>query len=176
MSHSVNVSSVSETLPFQAIYQDYCKPLNRYLQGLGAESESAEELVQDTMMTVWLKSDQYQANKSAHKTWVYRIARNAYIDQCRHRQVRQRYLQQLMNEQEERVAEDDSNSVEVKRCLRKLPSSEACAVFAHYYLDKSHTEIATEFAIPLGSVKSRIRLAKQRLHQMLQSQSEGLLD
>lgn len=147
-------------------YQYFAPRLNAWLQGVTRDPVMAEELVQDTMLAVWNKAAKYDARKAAASTWVYRIARNLHIDQLRRAQVRERSKAKLV---EDDTGFDDhlSDAERVRDALRQLPVLQAQVVYKSYFEGKSHQEIANEIGMPLGSVKSNLRLAFQKLSRSI---------
>jgi RNA polymerase sigma-70 factor (ECF subfamily) len=136
----------------------------------------AMELVQDTMSNVWQKAHLFNAEKGSPSTWIYTIARNIRFDM----------LRKLQNRKEDVCSDDmwpilceqtaDVNEVsldqqitleEVGQYFNNLPVKQKAVVEAIYIEGKSQQEVADELEIPLGTVKSRTRLALQRLKEML---------
>lgn len=130
----------------------------------------AEDLVQEVMVKVWRKAASYQPGKAKASTWLYTIARNARIDMLR----KQNPLRNALDtddiwyepESEETPFLDlqqQRNQEIVAEQLRLLQDDQRQVLFKAYMEGKSHTEIADELEIPLGTVKSRIRLAMKKL-------------
>lgn len=130
----------------------------------------ADDLVQEVMVKVWRKAASYQPGKAKASTWIYTIARNARIDMLR----KQNPLKNALDtddiwyepESEETPFLDlqqERNKDIVSQQLRALQEDQRQVLFKAYMEGKSHTEIADELEIPLGTVKSRIRLAMKKL-------------
>lgn len=138
----------------------------------------AMELVQDTMANVWQKSHLFDADKGSVSTWIFTIARNLRFD----------FLRKQRNRKEDICADDlwpilceqtaDANEVshdhqmtldQVNLMFENLPDKQKRVIEAIYIEGKSQQEVADELSIPLGTVKSRTRLALQRLKEMLNS-------
>ncbi len=158
---------------FMQIYDHFAPRLVSYLQAQGASTAQAEELAQEAMLNVWRKAPLYQADKAALSTWIFRIARNLYIDSLR----RQRMLLVEWDDQYEQQESFDSPQLEggddhlvearIKAAMESLPNQQAQVVYKSFFESKSHSEIAADMDLPLGSVKSSLRLAFQKLRQAL---------
>lgn len=151
---------------YQQFYHHFAPRLNSWLLSQTRDPILAEELVQDTMMAVWRKAAQYDAAKAAASTWLFRIARNLYIDQMRRAQVRERGKAKLV-EDDTHFDDQPADASRVRQAMRDLPVQQAQVVYKSYFEGKSHQEIANEMEIPLGSVKSSLRLAFQKLCKAL---------
>jgi len=141
---------------------------------------TAEEITQDVFTRVWEKSHTYDANLSKVSTWMITIARNRAIDQLRREKIRldQSSLgwEELSSEKHEMGA-DLQETVElslersiVRKAILELPADQQKALALAYFRGYSHTEIAEILGEPLGTVKTRIRLAMQKLRQLLTEQ------
>lgn len=160
------------TESFATLFQYFGPRIKAYFVRLGADSASAEELTQDTMLLVWRRAETYQSSKAGVSTWMFTIARNRYIDaKCR----RIGPTELLPVDDLWPVLEDDAMPTdeqadlilrggELRLSMAQLPPAQAEVIEKAYFEDKSHQEIATELGVPVGTVKSRIRLALQRLH------------
>jgi RNA polymerase sigma-70 factor, ECF subfamily len=160
------------TESFATLFQYFGPRIKAYFVRLGADFASAEELTQDTMLLVWRRAETYQSSKAGVSTWMFTIARNRYIDaKCR----RLGPTELLPVDDLWPVLEDDSMPTdeqadlilrggELRLSMAQLPAAQAEVIEKAYFEDKSHQEIATELGVPVGTVKSRIRLALQRLH------------
>ncbi len=160
------------TEAFATLYQYFAPRVKAYFVRLGADAASAEELTQDTMLLVWRRAETYQADKAAASTWMFTIARNRYIDaKCR----RIGPTELLPVDDLWPVLEDDSmptdeqadlmlRGKELRLAMGNLPAAQSEVIEKAYFEDKSHQEIADELGVPVGTVKSRIRLALQRMH------------
>lgn len=136
---------------------------------------SVEELVQEVMIKVWQKASSFDPQKAAASTWIFTLARNTRIDMLR-RQKRYANTSSLETEQ---IWEDTTQvgpfqllhrqrqTLDVQASLRHLPSEQATVIRKVYLEGKSHSEISEELGIPLGTVKSRVRLAQAKLQSHL---------
>lgn len=162
---------------FAQVFSYFAPRLRSYaLKQMGNEA-LAMELVQDTMSNVWQKAHLFNAEKGSPSTWIFTIARNIRFDM----------LRKLQNRKEDICAEDlwpvlceqtaDANEValdeqvtleQIGYLFESLPSKQKVVIEAIYIDGKSQQEVADELDIPLGTVKSRTRLALQRLKGMLE--------
>lgn len=155
---------------FMRIYDHFTPRIRVYLTGLGSPSAVAQELTQEVLLKVWQRSHLYDASKSSLSTWIYRIARNIYID--RHRQEPQWMVVQDELEQVGEIEDAGAPSPErgaehaqLEGWIEQLPAIQARLIRMSYLEAKSHSEIAQELNLPLGTVKSHIRRAFQRLQE-----------
>ena len=166
------VTKGRDTKSFLELFNYFAPRLKAYMKKLGTTDELAEELVQDVMFTVWRKSDSYDPAKSAVSSWIFTIARNLRIDALRRQQRRafdpaEPLLEPTPVPQPDARLTVADEQKRVRTVLEALPQEQAAVVSLAFYEGKSHGEIACHLAIPLGTVKSRMRLAFQRLREAL---------
>lgn len=164
---------------FAALFDHYAPRLSAYLQRLGADPALAEEIAQDAMVALWRKADQFDPAKSSVGTWLYRIARNRRIDLLRRAHGGEARLEDAVDPVDDRPRQDEALAASqretlVRRAMRVLPAEQLSLVKLAFYEGRSHSEIATATGLPLGTVKSRIRLAFGRLRRRLEA--DGLQD
>jgi RNA polymerase sigma factor (sigma-70 family) len=162
---------------FARVFDHFTPRLESYLQKLGADAISAEEITQDAMLTVWRKAHLFDPAKSSLATWVYRIARNRRIDVAR--RDRMTYLDPtedtFTNVMDDTIGQDTAmEGAEredlVREAMKELPDEQVSLLKLAFYQGRSHSQIADETGLPLGTVKSRIRLAFTRLRRALERQ------
>ena len=161
---------------FAKVFGYFAPRLRSYaLKQMGNEAQ-AMEMVQDTMANVWQKAHLFNSDKGAPSTWIFTIARNIRFDMLRKQQNRKEDIcsEDLWPVLCEQTPEPDEVSLEEKITLEqvtylfeKLPDKQKVVIEALYVEGKSQQEVADELSIPLGTVKSRTRLALQRLKEML---------
>jgi RNA polymerase sigma-70 factor (ECF subfamily) len=139
----------------------------------GADMALAEDLVQDTFVSVWRKAGLYSRDRGAVSTWIFTIARNLRIDQVR-RQSNKPY-EDLDGLQLASDAQPGSQYVEQQQVIQRvtgaletLPAEQREVVRLSFIQNLAHPEIAKRLGIPLGTVKSRLRLAYDRLRPQLE--------
>jgi RNA polymerase sigma factor (sigma-70 family) len=156
---------------FARLFDRFAPRLEAYLRRLGAEPALAEDLTQEVMLVLWQRAGLYDPTRATASTWMFTIARNRFIDSIRRRP----------SEVEADVyaiavpADDDTERsfylTQLERHLRdavaSLPSEQNQLIEQGYFRDKTQTALADEFDLPLGTVKSRQRLALGRLRRHL---------
>jgi RNA polymerase sigma factor (sigma-70 family) len=157
---------------FRGLFEHFAPRVKAYLMRLGATSQTAEDLAQEAMLTLWRKAQLFDPAKASAATWMFTIARNLRIDALR----RERHPQ--LDRDDPSLAPDPEADAAVTLEVREsdealrlavtaLPHEQAEIVLLSFFSDKPHSEIAAELHIPLGTVKSRLRLAMTRLRAAL---------
>lgn len=158
---------------FRQLYQAFGPRVKSYMMRQGADADTAEELAQETLLAVWRKAQLYAADKGSATTWIYTIARNLRIDRLR----REFPWQELPEGHDETASEDQlpdeavsqaERQIRVRTALAQLPSDQHEVVALSYLEGLSHSEIAERLALPLGTVKSRMRLAYQKIRETVE--------
>ncbi len=155
---------------FVEVFQYFGPRVKSFLMKSGADAALAEDCVQDVMTTVWRKAHLFDPTRASVSTWVFTIARNRNIDIAR----RQRRAEpeelgwgpQPEPEQTEVIGLQQETE-QLGQALASLPKEQRTMVEKAYFGDLSHSEIAAETGLPLGTIKSRIRLALERLRKGL---------
>jgi RNA polymerase sigma factor (sigma-70 family) len=159
---------------FAVLFDHFAPRLNAYLLRLGADGGTAEEIVQEVMVTLWRKAAQFDRAKSSVGTWLFRIARNRRIDGLR------RDRSAAIDPEEPSVrpaaAEDPAAEIDARRreervraALATLPPEQVELIRLAFFRGLSHSAIMEATGLPLGTVKSRIRLAFGRLRKALEA-------
>jgi RNA polymerase sigma-70 factor, ECF subfamily len=158
---------------FQTLFGTYAPRVRSYMIRQGADATTAEELAQETLLTVWRKAGLYNGEKGSATTWIFTIARNLRIDRLR----RDLPWQELPVGHDEEQSDDLSpeealSEIErggrVRAALAKLPPDQSEVVSLSYLDGLSHSEIADRLRLPLGTVKSRMRLAYQKIRDCVE--------
>ncbi|MFN3701909.1 sigma-70 family RNA polymerase sigma factor [Thermomonas sp.] len=160
---------------FMRIYDHFAPRVRLYLRGLGVPEAVAEELAQEALLRLWQRAESYDANRSALSTWLFRIARNLHIDRLR----RENHWIAVDTEPEWELEEEPQNPVfssaesyaahaDLNERIERLSATQARLIRMSYFEAKSHQQIADELGMPLGTVKSSIRRAFQRLQSSVQ--------
>ena len=157
---------------FAALFSYFAPRLKSFLLRLGTDMSTAEELAQEAMIMVWRRAETFDPKQAGASTWIFTIARNKRIDRLRRdgRPLPDMLDPAMMPDQPETGLEAVNRGEEedkLRHAMKKLPEEQAKMIFAAYYEEKSHREIAEESGLPLGTVKSRIRLALTRLRANL---------
>jgi RNA polymerase sigma-70 factor (ECF subfamily) len=157
---------------FAELFGHFAPRLAAFVMRSGAARELAEELAQEAMISVWRKAASFDPSRAAVSTWIFAIVRNKRIDRLR-REGRPEIGEEdyLAQYDPQKDALGIVESVETQKNLRlsigRLPAEQAEVIEKAFYEDKSHSAIAEELNLPLGTVKSRIRLALGRLKDMV---------
>ena len=157
---------------FKKLFEYFAPRLKGYLMRLGSSEAQAEELVQDVMLTVWRKAALFDRRKAAASTWLFTIARNRRIDILRREKYPELDPDDPALVPDEEVQPDDAvimaeRKAEVQSAMATLPEEQVELVKLAFYKGWSHSEIAKETGLPLGTVKSRLRLSFTRLKEAL---------
>jgi RNA polymerase sigma-70 factor (ECF subfamily) len=161
---------------FTLLFDYFAPRLKSWLIKRGMKVDEAEELVQDVMTILWHRAGLYDPSRSSLSTWLFRIARNRHIDAARrakHRQFdgHEALLQPPDVPGVDTVFESEERDAQVRQALSLIPDDQMILVQAAFFLGQSHSEIAAATGLPLGTVKSRIRLAFERLRRVLREPS-----
>jgi RNA polymerase sigma-70 factor, ECF subfamily len=158
---------------FRALFQMYAPRVKSYMMRQGADPNTAEELAQETLLTVWRKAALYSGDKGSATTWIYTIARNLRIDRLR----KEMTWVQLPEGHDEKASDDMApdevvseaeRRVRVQTALAGLPADQHEVVALSYVEGLSHSEIAERLGLPLGTVKSRMRLAYLKIRESVE--------
>ena len=159
---------------YAELFRRYAPKIKSFHLGLRATPAQADDLLQDVMVTIWRRAETYDAAKASVSTWIYTVARNRFIDKVR----KEKRSEILMETDTERPSEDmaaddamnlDQQTAALRVALKVLPPEQCEAISMAFLREMSHGEIAAELDLPLGTVKSRIRLAMTRLRDQLES-------
>lgn len=138
----------------------------------GVNPAAAEEITQEALLTVWRKAETFDRSKASVATWVFTIVRNKHIDMFRRHAYPEVDIEELAETADEaasadRVLASAQDGSAVREAMRSLPAEQLLIIQKAFYEDKSHRAIADELGLPLGTVKSRIRLALARMRGAL---------
>jgi RNA polymerase sigma-70 factor, ECF subfamily len=156
---------------FAELFQYFAPRLKSFFVRLGVAPGAAEDLAQDTMLTVWRKAEYFDPARASAATWIFTIARNLRIDM--RRRERDPHLLETFTDIEPgpdpgELALTSEREVRVRAALRQLTADQADVVRLSFFEDRPHPEIARALNIPLGTVKSRLRLAMNRLRALVE--------
>jgi RNA polymerase sigma-70 factor (ECF subfamily) len=145
------------------------------LSGSSLSAAHADELVQEVMLKVWQKASAFNPEKAAASTWVYTIARNCRTDMFRRLQkfdtplAAEDFTPDREDEEPFAMLQSKRGGDRVRELMRQLPADQTQILAKVYMEGKSHAEAAAELDLPLGTVKSRVRLAIQKLQVQMES-------
>lgn len=155
---------------FAEVFQHFAPRVKGFLIKSGASAELAEECTQDVMATLWRKSHMFDPTRASVSTWIFTIARNRKIDLLR-KQRRPEPEDLTWGPEAEPDQEDvlalQQDTERLGAALAALPEKQRNLIERAYFGDLTHSEIAQETGLPLGTIKSRIRLALDRLRHTM---------
>lgn len=166
----VRVAAQRDRSAFAALFTHFAPRVKAYLLRLGAPSGVAEELAQEALLSVWRKAHLFDPAKASAATWLFTIARNLRIDAIRREKRPELDPEDFMPEPDAdadaglMLAESEGR---LRLALKELPADQIQVVELSFFADKPHSQIAEELGIPLGTVKSRLRLAIGRLKRAM---------
>ena len=166
------VAEDQDRAAFRALFEHFAPRVKAFMHRQGTDSGMAEEVVQETMVNGWRKAGQFDPTKASVSTWIFTIARNLRIDLIRkaNRPVPDANDPALVPDPEPLGHEVISLKREANRlnkAVAALPPEQLAVLQLAFYEDKAHAQVAEELGIPLGTVKSRIRLAFKRIRSEL---------
>lgn len=167
------IAAHRDSQAFRRLFDYFGPRLKAYLMSAGAESTQAEDLMQDAMVALWHKAHLFDPTKARASTWLFTIARNLRIDALR-RQSRQVTDPNDPTTQPQEVIQSDhlvaqkQDSTRIKQALKGLSPDQRDVIQLCFFQDLSHNQIAQALNVPLGTVKSRIRLAVAKLRTILE--------
>ncbi|QFT91390.1 ECF RNA polymerase sigma factor RpoE [Roseovarius sp. THAF9] len=155
---------------FQRLFSHFAPRVKAFLMKSGADASLAEECAQEVMATLWQKAHMFDPARASAATWIFTIARNRRIDAIRKQRRPEPEELPWGPEQEPDQADAlalQQESEKLGAAIAQLPEKQKDLIEKAYFGDLTHSEIAEETGLPLGTIKSRIRLALDRLrHQM----------
>jgi len=158
---------------FATIFKHFAPKISRLAsQKLGTEAAGLD-VTQETMSRVWRKAHMYNPERGAATTWIYTVMRNVIFDQLRKQSGN--HIESLSDDiwpleqvlQTEDDFEDHLMSRRLNHLVEKLPTNQKEVLKAVYYQQLTHEQLAAQLNLPIGTVKSRIRLAVNKLKQQL---------
>jgi RNA polymerase sigma-70 factor (ECF subfamily) len=154
---------------FMRIYDHYAPRLQRYLLGRGVTAAQSEDLVQEALLRLWRRATLFDPARASLSTWLVRVARNLHLDSLRG-QPRWLPIDEAFERLDEQAQQMSPNATEssadyagLQQAIDTLPALQAQLIRMSYFEAKSHSEIAKELSMPLGSVKSALRRAFAKL-------------
>ena len=167
----VAIARTADRGAFARLFEHVAPRVKSYMLRLGAQPEAAEELAQEALLTVWRKAALFDPVRAGASTWIFAIARNLRIDAIR-RERRPRIEDDPTDLPEAEVPADavvaaQERDGRLREAMAELPGDQAEVVRLSFFQDKPHSEIARDLNLPLGTVKSRLRLALARLRGLV---------
>lgn len=168
----VDIARAADRDAFTALFGHFAPRVKAYLVRTGSDDALGDELAQETLLTVWRKAASFDPSRATAATWIFTIARNLRVDRFR-KEWRDAATGDALPDAIDEAAAPDENlsgherSERVRRALRTLPADQIKVIELSFFEDAPHAEIAKALGIPLGTVKSRIRIAMTKLRAIL---------
>jgi len=168
------VRDARDRAAFAALFDHFAPRLKGFIMRSGTGSGQAEEIVQDVMLTVWRKADQFDPQKAQVAAWVYQIAKNRQIDVLR--KENRPLPEELKSDAQDSARTDtdagqilavEQEALQLKEAIFKLKPDQREMIEKAYLGELTHQEIKAQTGLPLGTIKSRIRLGLERLRHDL---------
>lgn len=167
----VRIAERGDREAFVCLFNHFAPRVKSYLTRLGAAPEAAEELAQETLLAVWRRAAAFDPTRAAASTWIFTIARNLRIDMSRRDSRAPQFEESSAMSDAPATPDEALSALEGKTriglAVASLPKEQAQVISLAFFADKAHSEIAGELGLPLGTVKSRLRLAMARLREAL---------
>ena len=154
------------------LYNHYSGALYGVISRIIKKEEVAEEVLQDVFLKIWDNIDNYDPERGKLFTWMLNIARNQAIDKTRSKEIKQEAktsgIDNIVSSiDKEEFVEQHVDSIGVKNMLMNLPDEQKLVVEYLYFQGYSQSELAEQFDIPLGTIKTRLRLAMIQLRSII---------
>jgi len=164
------IATEQDKVAFSQLFAHFAPRVKAFLMKSGADASLAEECSQDVMATVWRKSHLFDPSRASAATWIFTIARNRRIDALRKQRRPEpeelTWGPQAEPDQAEVMVLQEENA-QLANAIATLPEKQRELIEKAYFGDLSHSEIASDTGLPLGTIKSRIRLALERLRHTM---------
>jgi len=172
------VASSGDREAFKALFDHFAPRIKGFMVKTGCTPQEAEEIAQNALIAVWRKASQFDPATTGAAAWIFTIARNLRIDAAR-RTRRNEQLEQTMEldhqldvvESAEAILSRTESAARLAAAIDRLSAEQSAVIRLSFIEERAHPEIATVLGIPLGTVKSRIRLAMARLRELLEEQT-----
>jgi len=170
------IGRTHDVADFELLFRHFAPRVKAYMARTGSAA-AAEELMQETMIAVWNKAGLYQPGKGAASTWIFTIARNLRIDAFRRERHPEfddndpAFQPEIAPAADNRLEGEESANL-VREGLAALPPDQAEVLRLAFFEDKSQSTIATALGLPLGTVKSRMRLAFAKLRGVVEASGD----
>jgi RNA polymerase sigma-70 factor (ECF subfamily) len=159
---------------FKLLFEHFAPRVKGFLVRTGMDADAAEEIAQSTLVAVWRKAGQFDPASAGAAAWIFTIARNLRVDAARRSARQARAIGPAQLDLELGTVESPETDLtrrddisRVSSALRLLAPEQSTVIRMSFIEERPHAEIAADLGIPLGTVKSRIRLAMKRLRDLL---------
>jgi RNA polymerase sigma-70 factor (ECF subfamily) len=154
---------------FSYLYEHYSGALYCVIRQIVQDTETSNDVLQETFVNIWKRIDQYDASKGRLFTWMLNVARNAAIDKTRSKGFQQSQKQFSIGDAEmvHMPVTQGSDDYGLKKVIGKLKEEQRLLIDLSYFQGFTHEQIAKALDMPLGTVKTRIRTALTQLRALL---------
>jgi RNA polymerase sigma-70 factor, ECF subfamily len=164
----VAIAHRQDRAAFTALFTHFAPRLKTYLRHAGLNPAAAEEMSQDVLLAVWRKAGQYDPARATAAAWIFGIARNLRIDGARRGRVAVPEPDPCDDApQADMLVAADETARRMRRAIDALPAEQVTMLQLAFFEDRSHAEIERLLGVPLGTIKSRLRLAISKLRATL---------
>lgn len=168
----IRVGEARDRAAFEMLFRHFAPRIKAYLLRLGAGAAAAEDLAQEAMLAIWRKAAMFDPAKASAATWIFTIARNLRIDALRRERRPEfdpndpAFVPEAEPAADAGMVRSDEDS-RLREAITLLSPEQAKVVELSFFSDKPHSLIAKELGLPLGTVKSRLRLAMTHIRTAL---------
>lgn len=158
---------------FASLFDHLAPRIKAYLMRLGSEPAMAEDLAQDVMVTIWHKASGFNPARASVMTWAFVIARNRRIDSLRKERSTITYAGSLPDMEDDSALADDAiagtqSDALMRAAIASLPPDQREVIRRSFFEEEPHSAIAAALGLPLGTVKSRLRIAFAKLRSRME--------
>ena len=176
--HLLAVAETGDRDAFSRLFVHFAPRVKSYLLRQGSSPSQAEDIAQETLALLWRKAGLFDPAKASASTWIFRIARNQMIDRIRRRQrpeldPNDPLLVPAAEPAPDHQASKQQDIAAVRSALAELPEKQREVIMLSFFEEDPHPAIAEKLQLPIGTVKSRIRLALARLDTLLDRNAHG---
>ncbi|MEQ8825412.1 MAG: sigma-70 family RNA polymerase sigma factor [Filomicrobium sp.] len=167
------IADTQDKEAFATLFDAYAPRVKYFLIRQGTPAESAEELAQEVLLTVWRKAGYFSSSRGSASAWIFTIARNLRIDQTRREKRAQIYAMiddydDVDPDTPDELVSANEHAQRVRLAMSELPKEQQEVVKLSFIEGAPHSEIAQRLSLPLGTIKSRLRLAMRRMRKSLE--------
>jgi RNA polymerase sigma-70 factor (ECF subfamily) len=166
------IAARGDRAAFAAMFAFYAPRIKSMLMRAGASADTGEDIAQETLLTIWRKAAYFDPQRASVSAWVFTIARNIRIDRLRHdKRAKLSTLYETLDAEEPELPDATLNAAEraerVRAALGQIPEEQVRVLQLSFFEGRAHGDIAAKLDLPLGTVKSRLRLGMSRLRHLL---------
>lgn len=178
--HLIAVRDLQDRAAFAALFQHFAPRVKSYLRRFGDNDSRIDEVLQETFAAVWTKALLFKPDRASASTWIFTIARNQRIDAFRREQRPEfdpedpAFVPEAEPDGEAALTARERNE-RVSTAMSELNDDQREVLRLSFFEEESHEAIASKLGLPIGTVKSRIRLAYGHLRTRLDAEAGGLL-